>query len=184
MHKIIIGLSGEMGSGKGTVAHYLSDKYRFSKFRMSDMLRDILERLHLEESRENMSKTSSMIRDTFGQDIMSKNIVLDAQAGEKDVVVDGIRREEDIVHLRKLKNFFLVYIEVDERLRYNRLVARAENAGDATKTFEEFQKEQQLDADSRITSLKKNAYCMINNDGDMAKLYRRVEEVVRAIKGV
>lgn len=178
MNKTLIGLSGEMGSGKGTIAHYLVDRYGFAPFRMSDMLRDIVDRLHVEQSRENISKTSKMIRDTFGEDIMSRVVAQDAQKATTHVVIDGIRRMEDIEHLQHLENFILVYIEVDERVRYERLVLRNENKGDAEKTFEEFQKEQQMEADSRITELRDRADIVINNDGDITKLYSRVDSLI------
>lgn len=182
MDKVIIGLAGEMSSGKGTIAHYLVDRYRFVQFRYSDMLRDLLGRLHLPISRENLARTSSMIRETFGQDIMSRVIAEDAKSEAVSVVVDGIRRHQDIEHLREAKNFFLVYIEVDERVRYERLVARSENAGDATKTFEEFQKEQQAEADSQVTALRNDARFIINNNGNLEELYRKIDEIVQEIK--
>jgi len=176
--KRIIGLTGEMGSGKGTVAHYLVDRYGFMTFRMSDMLRDIMDRLHIPQQRENISKTSAMIRETFGQDIMSRVIAEDARTATTNVVIDGIRRIEDISHLRDLNDFLLVYIEVDERTRYERLVARNENKGDATKTFEEFQAEQRIEADSRIKELRSVANVVMNNNGELAKLYSEVDEII------
>lgn len=182
MRKIVIGLAGEMGSGKGTMAHYLVDRYGFTPFRMSDMLRDIVDRLHLEQSRENISKASKMVRDTFGQDSMSRVIAQDARKSATHVVIDGIRRMEDIEHLQALENFILVYIEVGEKARYKRLVARNENKGDATKTFEEFQKEQQMEADSRIAELRDKAHMVINNDGDIFLLHQKIDIFVENSK--
>lgn len=178
MEKIIIGLAGEMGSGKGTVAHYLCDRYRFSSFRYSDALRDILDRLYLEKNRENISKTSKMLRETFGQDILSRVIAEDSKKGISDIVIDGIRREEDIIYLKGAKNFFLLYIEVSERDRYERLVARSENPGDATKTFEAFQREQSLDSDNRVQSLRERANYIVKNNGTLLDLYQKIGDIV------
>jgi len=179
--KRIIALAGEMGSGKGTVAHYLVDKYRFSKIRMSDTLRDILDRLHLEVSRESMSKASLMIRETFGQDILSRVIADDANAISGSVVIDGVRREEDIAKLTKEDHFSLVYIDVDERTRYDRLVSRAENSGDDMKTFEEFQSEQNMEADSRIQALRNQSVAVIRNNGDISDLYTQIDALIEKL---
>jgi len=179
--KYIIGLSGEMGSGKGTIAHYLVDRYGFVSLRMSDMLRDIVHRLHISETRENISQVSKMVRDTFGQDIMSHVIAEDARTSQENIVVDGIRRREDIEHLRALDNFFLVYIEVDEGIRYERLVARNENRGDASKTFQEFQEEQGMEADRKVKELRDVSKYVLNNNGDITNLYTQMDDVMKKL---
>jgi dephospho-CoA kinase len=179
--KYIIGLSGEMGSGKGTIAHYLVDRYGFISLRMSDMLRDIVQRLHISETRENISKVSKMVRDTFGQDVMSHVIAEDARTSQESIVVDGIRRREDIEHLRALDNFFLVYIEVDERIRYERLVARGENRGDSSKTFKEFQEEQNMEADRRVKELRDVSKYTLNNNGDITNLYVQMDDIIKKL---
>lgn len=177
--RYVIGLSGEMGSGKGTIAHYLGDRYGFVSLRMSDMLRDVVHRLHISETREHISKVSKMIRDAFGQDIMSHVIAEDARVSQDNIVVDGIRRKEDIQHLRNIDNFFLLYIEVDERTRYERLVARNENRGDANKTFEEFQQEQNMEADRRVKELRDVSHYILNNNGDIAHLYAQIDDIIK-----
>ncbi|HRH32704.1 MAG TPA: hypothetical protein PK720_00950 [bacterium] len=53
-NKIIIGIVGEMGSGKSTVSKIIQDEYGASKYKFSDILREILELLHLPLSRLNL----------------------------------------------------------------------------------------------------------------------------------
>ena len=62
--------------------------------------------------------------------------------------------------------------------RYERLVKRAENPGDAAKTFEEFERDHHLDADARIVDLKNYADRVISNDGTYAEMYKQVDEIV------
>ena len=91
--KIIIGLTGEICSGKGIIAKYLTDRYNASSYRFSSMLRDVLARLHLPISRKNMQLISTVIRQYFSQDIMAKIITKDVKNSKKNIiVVDGIRR--------------------------------------------------------------------------------------------
>lgn len=176
--QIIIGLSGEMGSGKGTVAQYLSHKYGAVSFRFSDVLRDILDRARIEKTRENIAASSRMLRETFGQDILSKIVFQDIERSRhKVVLVDGIRRESDMRYLRGLDNFVLLYIEVNLEKRYERIKRRSENAGDKTKTFEEFKKEQELETESTIAPLRTGADFIINNDGVVEELYIKVDEL-------
>ncbi|NCU42577.1 MAG: hypothetical protein EOM19_07770 [Candidatus Moranbacteria bacterium] len=184
MKSVILGLAGAMGSGKGTVSHYLVDKYGFSKFRMSDVFRDIVLRLHIEESRENISLVSRVVREAFGQDVLSKVIAEDVEKVSGDAVIDGIRRKTDIEHLKKNPQFFLIYIDVDIQCRYNRLVLRAENTGDSTKTFEDFLRDQKLEAENQVECLRDLSHYTLENNGDIQHLYSQIDAIVKTIKSI
>ena len=67
--KIILGLAGEMASGKGTVAKYAATKYGAKSWRFSTMLRDVLDRLLLEQSRDNLQNLSTVLRQNFGEEL-------------------------------------------------------------------------------------------------------------------
>lgn len=183
MAKIILGLAGEMASGKGTAARYIMEKYPCTEHRFSTALRDVLNRLYLEQTREHLSHLSTTLRKTFGEDLLAKVIFHDVQKDEKDlVVIDGVRRIDDIVHLRTLPHFKFVYIETDMRMRYERIIQRAENADDAGKTFEQFQQEHQLETELQIPKLKEIADFVLDNNGTTAELYRQVDAVIEKCK--
>ena len=135
MPKIILGFTGLPASGKGTVAKYFKEKYQAETFRFSTMLRDVLDRLYLEHSRENMSGISRVLREFFGQDLMAKVMAKDVENSPAGlIIVDGIRRMEDVKYLRALSGFKLVAIEADMRIRYQRLLNRDENPDDKNKS--------------------------------------------------
>ena len=67
MNKLILGIAGEIASGKGTVTQYIINEHKANSYRFSDMLRDILKRLYTEHSRENMQKLSTAIRENYGE---------------------------------------------------------------------------------------------------------------------
>ncbi|HBR79994.1 MAG TPA: hypothetical protein DEA46_06195, partial [Candidatus Moranbacteria bacterium] len=77
MEKIILGIAGEIAAGKGTVAKYLVDSCGASTHRFSTALRDVAKRMYLEESRENLQKISTLMRDNFDEDILSMVIYKD-----------------------------------------------------------------------------------------------------------
>jgi uridine kinase len=175
----VIGLAGPMGSGKGTVAKYLVEKYLGSSHRFSDIMKNILHRLYLDNSRENLPVLSLAVRKAFGEDIFSKIITKDVENDRSEVVVvDGIRRQEDIKHLKKLDGFKLIYIEADIKKRYNRIVKRDEKTNDSNKTFEEFQKEHTYETETSIPPLKKEADFVIKNDGVKEELYKKIDKII------
>jgi dephospho-CoA kinase len=54
MSRHIIGLVGRQGSGKGTAAKILAEKYGAQLFRFSAILGDVLDRVAVERTRDNM----------------------------------------------------------------------------------------------------------------------------------
>lgn len=180
--KIIFGIVGEIAAGKTTISDYLKKKYKAGSFRFSDMLRDILNRLYLQETRENMQKLSTILRRNFGQDIMSKVISHDLQNSKyKFIIVEGIRRPSDIVYLESLSNFYLIAINSKTGLRYKRLIKRAENPDDKNKTWLEFQKESEQEAEQKIRKIARQADFIVNNNGDFEQLYKQIDEIMNQI---
>jgi dephospho-CoA kinase len=146
------------------------------------MLRDVLNRISIPTSRENMQKVSTVLRANFGEDLLAKGIANDASKLDADVVViDGVRRLTDIEHLVALPNFFLIKIEADDKLRYDRMVKRNENPGDNEKTFEQFLKDHETEADSQVPSVMKTAKYSINNNGTFEELYKQIDELVEKL---
>lgn len=179
MPKIIIGLAGEIASGKDVTKKYLEINYGASCHRFSTILRDILNRLYLPIKRENMQDVSTFLRQRFGEDLLAKIITEDVKNDPHEiVVVDGIRREADIVYLRKLSGFTLVKIEVDARLRYERLIKRKENADDTNKTYEQFLADGQKETELEIPKVMATANYCLNNNGSLKELYSQIEKII------
>ena len=179
MAKIILGLVGSLASGKETTKKYVVNKYNAKDCRFSTILRDILSRVDLPNSRENLQRLSTVLRANFGEDLLAKAIAMDAEKLNANVVViDGVRRFTDIEHLKDLPNFVLVKIDADPKIRYERLKTRNENAGDGQKTFEEFLKDQEAEADKQIPEVMKGAKYSIDNSGNFENLYKQIDEIL------
>lgn len=179
MSKIIIGLVGTLASGKGAVKKYIIEKYQAQDCRFSTILRDVLNRVNVPISRENLQNVSTVLRKEFGEDLLAKAIANDASNLNSDIVViDGIRRLSDIGHLVDLPNFVLVSVDADPKIRFQRLVERNENAGDDKKTFEQFLLDQNVEADRQIPEVIKIAKEKIDNSGDLNGLYKQIDEII------
>jgi len=180
MAKLIIGFAGEMGSGKGSIAEHIVENYNAGSHKFSQIFRDILDRVYLDQSRENISKLSLILRQNFGEDILAKSIFHDVQNDEHEIIViDGVRRLEDIVYLRNLPEFKLLYVDADIKIRYERLVQRGENAGDSSKTFEQFCDDHKANADAYIVDLMKSANTVVHNNGTYEELYKQIDEFIK-----
>lgn len=180
--KSIIAIVGENASGKTTVTNYLKDHYHAVSFRFSDMLSDILDRVYVEKNRPHLQALSTFLRQTYGEDVMSKTIAKDVEQAlrEHDIVVtEGVRRPTDITYLKDMEGFTLVAIETDIKKRFARLAGRGEKADDATKTWEEFQTEAMHESELKIQEIAKTADAVIMNDGALEKLWQQIDQLMK-----
>ncbi len=183
MQKIIIGFAGELACGKGTATKYIVEKYHGEAFRFSSMLRDVLDRLYLEQTRENLQILSTALRQNFSEDLFAKVMREDANASQAAIVViDGVRRLADIEYLKKLPGFNFVYIETDVQKCYDRIIKRGENKDDNQKTFEQFKKDHEPEAEQQIKALKNHADFVIDNNGTFENLYAQIDKIIKEAK--
>lgn len=183
MNKIIIGLVGPIASGKGEVKRYLQEKYGATEHRFSTMLRDVLDRMNIEQSRKNIQDISIILRQHFGEDLMAKVLTKDVEKDQHElIVIDGIRRMADIEYLQKLPGFTLVSINADEKVRYERTVKRNENNGDSEKSFTEFQKDAQAETELTIPGVMAQAKVNLENNSNLEDLYRHIDKVLTDLR--
>ncbi|MFA5886675.1 MAG: hypothetical protein WC863_02745 [Patescibacteria group bacterium] len=179
MAKIILGFTGLIASGKEVSKKYLEEKYQASSHRFSTMLRDILNRLYLPITRKNLQELSYDLRTRFGSDTMARVIAEDVKNDPHEIViVEGIRRIDDIIKLKNFPNFFLISIEAGTEIRHERLVKRNENIGDSTKTLEQFMTDGEQEAEKQIPAVMNQAPYQINNNGTLADLYRQLDQIM------
>jgi dephospho-CoA kinase len=183
MSKIIIGLVGPIASGKDVSKKYIEEHYGASSYKFSTVLRDILNRLYLPINREHMQNLSLDLRNRFGSDILAKVITADAKNDKGEVVIiDGVRRMDDIVHLSNLPEFKLISIEADINIRYERMKLRNENEGDAAKTFAEFENDCQKEAEQEIPVVVSHAAYRLDNNGSLEELHAQIDKIIAEIK--
>jgi dephospho-CoA kinase len=180
--KIVLGLAGQIASGKDTIADYIVKKYSGVSVSYSQPLRDILNRAFAPINRENMSWLGQTLVDHFGSDVLSKIIFKEIELSDKKIfVLPNIRREGDVACFKDLPGYRLIGIKTDPKISYERLIKRGQNVDDKTKTWEKFQKDLQLSTEVGIDDLIKKASIQIDNNGSLEELYKQVDEIIGEI---
>jgi dephospho-CoA kinase len=177
--KLILGITGELSCGKGTAVKYITKKYNASSYRFSDPLREIFNILNQDINRKNFSDLSSALRKIFKEDYLAK-VLIDKIKKDKNqiIILDGIRKKQEINMLKKIKGFKLIFINADNITRYKRLIKRNENKDDKEKTFEQFLKDAKLETEKNIRSFKKIADYEINNSGNIKDLHKNIDKIL------
>jgi len=185
MHKIIIGLIGEKGSGKGTVSDYLIAHYGAEHFGTSKILKRTVSDLHLELTRDNFIKLALVLKEGFGADVVINSLIQDIelQSQSEIVIADGIRMHDDVKpFLEKYgRNFYLIYVTADMKLRYERTKLRKEKANEDKMTWQEFILEEARLTEVSIHEVGRQADFIIDNNGGEAELTAQIKSTMEAI---
>lgn len=182
--KIVLGLIGEKGAGKGTVSDFIIDQHQAVHYGTSKILRRTLEDLHLSITRDNLIKLALTLKEGFGPSVIIDSLIEDMEKdGAKIIIADGIRMHGDVDPFRKKygKNFYLVYVTADLRLRYERTKLRKEKDGEAEATFEQFLEEEGKLTEVSIHEIGKQADFKLNNNGTESDLRSQTEAMMEKI---
>lgn len=136
----IIGVSGTNGAGKDVLGDLLREERGYTVVSLSDILREELTRDGLEHSRENLSGRSRQIRQAEGDGAMSKRTI-EKHQDKHGLVITSIRTPGEAEVIQD-SGGVVVWVDADQRLRYDRLVdARRGRVTDEI-SFEEFCKQE------------------------------------------
>src|SRR3989344_1279715 len=159
MKGTLIGLAGELYSGKGTAARFYEQKFKAKNLRFSKILDVILNMLDLPNTRENEQDLATVLRQLFGEAVLVPALLGSLESGstERVCVIDGIRKMQELNELRKYKNFKLIFIKSSFENRFKRLRERDEKHGEKFTEIEEFKKSQMHEADKELANLENYA---------------------------
>lgn len=182
---MIIGLTGKNAAGKGEAAAFLKDK-SFYYYSLSDVIREELERRKIPITRDSLIATGNELRENFGPEYLATKI-LDKMDPNRNYVVDSIRNPSEIEALRKAGNFLLLNIYAPEKVRFERIKARAREQD--PKTLDEFRKKEQVESKNLSKSKQSIEDCQaladfaILNEGSLDDFHARVSEIVSRAMG-
>lgn len=169
----IIGICGLARSGKDTVADYISSKYGYEKFVMSDALRDILVSRNKEVSKKSMLELGNELRGAKGKDIVAR-MVYERCKGFDRITVVGFRSPAEVEFFKKAADsFFLVEVRAPEGSRVKR--ARALGREDVSLRDHDDVINKGLDDVFSMASYR------IDNDSTLDELYSKVDGMMRKV---
>ena len=179
--KKIIGIAGEIGSGKDTICEYLKENYpNVFVIRFSDVLTEILKLFFDDIKREDQQWLGEILRERFGKDILFKAILRKADKIDEGIIVlNGVRKEGETKTIKE-NGGKIVYITADQKLRWERVRIRKEKADDDV-PFEKFVEMGKAEAELQITTVGAMADFKLENNGSKEEFYKKVKEIIESI---
>ena len=179
MPKLILGLTGQIGSGKGFLCDYLVEAYGAERFKFSTYLSRALQAMGLEPSRDNFIRMSEVLRTGFGENALSHAVARDASMSTAPLaVIDGLRRLEDLTNLKPLPNFRLAAVEAEQRIRYARIANRGEKSDELALSWEDFLANEQRSTEQTVPHTMAHAHIRLQNNGEPHTLKKQVDALM------
>ena len=179
---IVLGLTGKNASGKGTVAEILKKK-DFIYHSLSDSLRDELNSLKKEETRENLIEIGNKLREKGGPGVLADKL-LPKLNSDSNHIVDSIRNPFEVISLRKgtlFGSFILISVDANAILRYDRLRSRGRTGDtDSWEKFVEQERKEENNDDPNKQQLSKTmemADYIIDNSGTIGELEAQINRI-------
>jgi adenylate kinase family enzyme len=107
---IIIGITGTLGAGKGTIVEYLVNEKDFVHFSVREYLSEVIRERGMEVNRDTMVVTANDLRSKNGPGFIIEELYRKAAATRRNCIIESIRTPGEIEKLRKKKRIFSCWL--------------------------------------------------------------------------
>ncbi|NIA01952.1 MAG: AAA family ATPase [Nitrospirae bacterium] len=187
MEKIIIGLTGSMGCGKGEIVKIL-EKEGFKYVTLSMMVREEARARGVGEEREKLMEVGNSMRAEHGAGVLAgrarKKI---EESGYEFWVVDGIRNPAEIEELRNGEDVYIVGLHAEKETLVNRVLGRGRDS-DATERGEILRKierewgEGEGEDGQQVGKCMKMTDIVVENEGTLEELKEKFVNYYNSIR--
>ncbi len=178
---MIIGITGTLGAGKGTLVEFLVKDYGFKHFSVRDFLIEEINRRGMPVTRDSMVIVGNDLRQNFGPDFIVQSLYSKAQATGGNAIIESIRAVKEAETIKALGGVIFA-VDAEPKLRFDRIIKRGTVTDNIT--FEKFIEDEAKEMTS-VDDTKQNIRGVMNmadytfiNDGDIEAFQDHVRKVL------
>jgi len=170
--RLVVGITGRIGSGKTSVGRYLTSTHGFQYVRYSQVLSEWYAKDP--EIKNHLQEVGWEVMAGGMQSELNRRLVSQIWP-DANVAVDGLRHPVDYESLKDsfAESFRLVYIESPLDLRWERLKGRSRYAD-----FASFQAADSHPVERQIETLRTRANRVLKNESSLEALYSELDTAI------
>lgn len=180
---VIIGITGTIGAGKGTIVEWLMNVKGFAHFSVRAYLIKVIEARGLTVNRDSMVAVANELRRLHNPAFIVEELYNQAAAEGYNAIIESIRTPGEIDLLRTKQNFILLAVDADPLVRYNRIYLRQSETDNIS--FEIFTANEKREMSSTDPTAQNLAACIaaadvkLSNNGTVHELYTSLDEALK-----
>jgi len=183
---MIIGITGSLGGGKGTVVDCLVKSHGFEHYSSSDLLVEILKERGEEVDRDGMNRIANELRSKNPAGVPAETYRrYEEKDNESDAIFESLHSVAEVNFIKEVGGV-VIGITADPDIRYERILERGSVKDGVTKEkFIEQQKREERGSEdpnkSNIFNTLKEADFLIENNGTLEELKEQVENILKQV---
>jgi len=184
---VILGITGTIGAGKGTVVDYLKSNHGYFHFSVRNYLTKVLHSEGKPTNRDTFTELANRLRtENNSSSYIIEELYKEAKAIGRPSIIESIRTEGEIQKLKGFGKFYLIAVDADIALRYERITNRKSETD--LISFQKFVDDEKREMNSIDPNHQNLSACIaladvkIYNNGNLDELHRQVDLFLSKIK--
>jgi len=179
---IIVGITGTLGAGKGTIVDFLVSHYNFKHYSVREYLIEEINRRNLPVNRDSMVVVANDLRKNNSPAFIIDELYKKAINNNQNCIIESIRTPGEVVSLKNKENFMLLAVDAAPEVRYKRIIERASETDNVS--FETFLENEEREFDTCDPHKQNLRKCIeiadyhIDNNGSVDDLYKEIEKII------
>ena len=184
--QIIIGITGTLGAGKGTVVDFLVTNLDFNHYCATTFISKEIKRRGMKVNRDVLREVANDLRAKNSPSYIVEELYKESQVDGGNCVIESLRAVGEVACLQKNDSFYLLAVDADQKLRYDRIQLRGGVKDNVS--FDKFvdnEKAEMTSTDPNSQNLSKcisMADFVIHNDGTFEDLNNQIKKILENIK--
>ncbi len=178
----IIGITGTLGAGKGTIVELLKKEYNYAHYSVREYLIEEIENRGLEVNRDSMTIVANDLRANNSPSFITDQLYIRAKENNVNCIIESIRTPGEIDSLRKKGDFYLFAVDADSKVRYQRIQIRKSSTDNIDYDTFVANEEREMNTDDpnkqNLAKCISMADFVFNNNGDFEQLNNQLREVI------